>query len=32
VFSALESEYAQGAAVVGWLGNELETYLAEVAS
>lgn len=32
VFSALESEYAQGGAVVVWLGNELKTYLAEVAS
>lgn len=32
VFSALESEYAQGGAVVGWLGNELEIYLADVAS
>ncbi|RMJ02699.1 HTH-type transcriptional regulator CysB [Marinobacter litoralis] len=27
VFSALETEQAQGGAVVGWLANELETYL-----
>ncbi|PSF13328.1 LysR family transcriptional regulator [Marinobacter fuscus] len=27
VFSALESEQAQGGAVVGWLANELEAYL-----
>lgn len=28
VFSALESEQAQGGAVVGWLATELEQYLA----
>ncbi|WP_372965945.1 LysR family transcriptional regulator [Marinobacter sp.] len=27
IFSALESEQAQGGAVVGWLANELEAYL-----
>lgn len=30
VFSALESEQAQGGAVVGWLAGELERYLEEV--
>lgn len=30
VFSALESEQAQGGAVVGWLATELEQYLASV--
>lgn len=31
VFSALESEQAQGGAVVGWLASELEQYLESVA-
>jgi DNA-binding transcriptional LysR family regulator len=31
VFSALESEQAQGGAVVGWLANELEAYLETLA-
>lgn len=31
VFSALESEQAQGGAVVGWLADELEAYLETVA-
>ncbi|HLV76609.1 MAG TPA: LysR family transcriptional regulator [Marinobacter sp.] len=31
VFSALESEQAQGGAVVGWLANELEAYLEPLA-
>jgi len=30
VFSALESEQAQGGAVVGWLATELEQYLESV--
>jgi len=31
VFSSLESEQAQGVAVVGWLANELEAYLETLA-
>jgi hypothetical protein len=31
VFSALESEQAQGGAVVGWLADELEAYLETMA-